>query len=76
MDEKTAAQLRELITKGAAGGLVLRTDDCLGTYERLHKLGVEFTQVATPHGYGIDAGLRDPFGNPIRILQPKSRKAG
>ena len=32
--------------------------------------GVEFTQEPTDHGYGIDCGLRDPFGNQIRILQP------
>jgi hypothetical protein len=32
----------------------------------------EFTQEATDHGYGIDCGLRDPFGNQIRILQPKA----
>lgn len=75
MDERTAAALRELITKGAAGGLVLRTDDCFAAHERLHKLGVEFTQEPIRHGYGIDCGLRDPFGNPIRVLQPKTRPA-
>jgi uncharacterized glyoxalase superfamily protein PhnB len=76
MDEKTAEQLRELITKGAAGGLVLRTDDCRGVYERLRAKGVEFTQEATEHGYGTDCGLRDPFGNPIRVLQPKAWQKG
>ena len=75
MDEKTAAQVRELVTKGATGvGIVLRTDDCFGTYERLRAQGVEFTQEAIDHGYGIDCGLRDPFGNQIRILQPKAWK--
>jgi catechol 2,3-dioxygenase-like lactoylglutathione lyase family enzyme len=71
MEEKTAEQVRDLVTKGALGGLVLRTDDCFGTYERLKALGVEFTQEATDHGYGVDCGLRDPFGNQIRVLQPK-----
>jgi uncharacterized glyoxalase superfamily protein PhnB len=52
--------------------MVLRSDDCFGTYERLRASGVEFTQEATDHGYGIDCGLRDPFGNQIRILQPKA----
>jgi uncharacterized glyoxalase superfamily protein PhnB len=73
MDEKTAEQVRDLVTKGAIGsGLVLRTDDCLGVYERLKAMGVEFTQEATDHGYGIDCGLRDPFGNQVRVLQPKA----
>lgn len=72
MDAKTGEQLRELVTKGAMGVvMVLRTDDCFGTYERLREKGVEFTMPATDHGYGIDCGLRDPFGNQIRILQPK-----
>jgi catechol 2,3-dioxygenase-like lactoylglutathione lyase family enzyme len=75
MDEKTAAQVRELVTKGAGGVTVLRTDDCFGTYERLRAKGVEFTQEATDNGYGIDCGLRDPFGNQIRILQPKAWKS-
>jgi uncharacterized glyoxalase superfamily protein PhnB len=76
MDEKTGGQVRELVTKGATGVvMVLRTADCFGTYERLRAKGVEFTQEATDHGYGIDCGLRDPFGNQIRILQPKAWKA-
>jgi catechol 2,3-dioxygenase-like lactoylglutathione lyase family enzyme len=76
MDEKTAAQVRELLTKGALGGLVMRTDDCFGLYERLKAKGVEFTQVATEHGYGVDCGIRDPFGNQIRVLQPKKAPKG
>src|SRR6202011_2134539 len=69
-DEATAAQLRELITKGAMGGLVFQTDDVRGLYETLKARGVtDFTQEPTEHFYGIDMGLRDPFGNPIRILQ-------
>ena len=69
-DEATAAQLRELITKGALGGLVFITDDARGLYETLKERGVtDFTQEPTDHFYGTDMGLRDPFGNPIRILQ-------
>jgi uncharacterized glyoxalase superfamily protein PhnB len=72
MEQKTADQVRDLVTKGVGGLVVLRTDDCFGTYERLRAQGVEFTHEATDHGYGIDCGLRDPFGNQIRILQPKA----
>ena len=69
-DEATTAQLRELITKGALGGLVFITDDAKGLYETLKARGVtDFTQEPTEHFYGTDMGLRDPFGNPIRILQ-------
>ena len=69
-DEATAAQIRELITKGAMGGIVFVTDDALGLYETLRACGVtDFTQEPTEHFYGTDMGLRDPFGNPIRILQ-------
>jgi len=69
-DEATAAQLRELVTKGALGGLVFITDDARGLYETLRSRGVtDFTQEPTDHFYGTDMGVRDPFGNQIRILQ-------
>lgn len=69
-DEATADHLRELITKGALGGLVFITDDAFALYETLKARGVtDFTQEPTEHFYGTDMGIRDPFGNPIRILQ-------
>ena len=69
-DEATAAQLRELITKGAMSSLVFNTDDVRGLYETLQARGVtDFTQEPITHGYGTDMGIRDPFGNAIRILQ-------
>jgi catechol 2,3-dioxygenase-like lactoylglutathione lyase family enzyme len=79
-DEATAAQLRELITKGALGGLVFITDDARALFETLKQRGVtDFTQEPTDHFYGTDMGVRDPFGNHIRILQqgkvPQEAKA-
>lgn len=68
--DETAAQVRDLLTKGALGGLFLTTDDCHGTYKRLKDAGVEFTEEPTEQPYGIDCALRDPFGNHIRISQP------
>ena len=69
-DEATAERLRELITKGALGGLVFITDDARALYDALRARGVtDFTQEPTEHFYGIDMGVRDPFGNHIRILQ-------
>jgi catechol 2,3-dioxygenase-like lactoylglutathione lyase family enzyme len=72
MSEETAQQVRELVTKGAMGGwLILTTDDCRKTYETLRSRGVEFTEEPTERPYGIDCGLRDPFGNRIRFTQLK-----
>ena len=69
-DDATAAQIRELITKGAMSGLVFNTDDIRVLYETLQARGVtDFTQEPIEHFYGTDMGLRDPFGNAIRILQ-------
>jgi catechol 2,3-dioxygenase-like lactoylglutathione lyase family enzyme len=71
MDGDTAETVRELVTKGATGGWIgFMTDDCRATYEELVAKGVEFTQEPTEQSYGIDCGLRDPFGNAIRIVQP------
>jgi len=71
-DEATAAQLRELITKGAMGGLVFVTDDVRALYETLKARGVtDFTQEPTDNFYGTDMSVRDPFGNAIRILERK-----
>lgn len=70
-DEATAEQVRELITKGAASWVAFQTDDCRALYETLKARGVsDFTQEPTDHFYGTDMGIRDPFGNGIRILQP------
>jgi catechol 2,3-dioxygenase-like lactoylglutathione lyase family enzyme len=69
-DDATADQIRELVTKGALGGLVFITDDARALFETLKERGVtDFTQEPTDHFYGTDMGLRDPFGNHIRILQ-------
>lgn len=74
MDEATAARVRELVTKGATGFTVgFSTADCRKTYETLKARDVEFTQEPTEHFYGIDCGLRDPFGNHIRIVQPAAQ---
>lgn len=71
MDEATAERVRELVSKGAAGGWIgFTTADCRKTYAELLARGVEFTQEPVEQFYGIDCGLRDPFGNAIRIVQP------
>jgi len=76
MDEAAAEQVRDLLTKGAMGfSFGLTTDDCRKTYETLQARGVELVEQVTEHDYGIDFGLRDPFGNHIRIVQPASSPA-
>jgi catechol 2,3-dioxygenase-like lactoylglutathione lyase family enzyme len=71
-DETTSEQIRELVTKGGAGmACIIAVDDVHKTYEELVAKGVEFTEEPTERFYGTDCGLRDPFGNPIRIGTPK-----
>jgi catechol 2,3-dioxygenase-like lactoylglutathione lyase family enzyme len=70
MDEATAEQVRELVTKGAMGGwLCISTDDAQKSYETLKARGVDITDEPSQKPYGIDFGIRDPFGNLIRIGQ-------
>jgi predicted enzyme related to lactoylglutathione lyase len=68
-DDETAAQVRELMAKGAAAGVFLTTDDCRSSYEELRGRGVEFDEAPEERPYGIDSGFRDPSGNRIRLTQ-------
>ena len=71
MDDKTADQVRAVLSKGASGGhLFFTVDGCRKTYEDLVAKGVEVTQEPTEQPYGIDCGVRDPFGNSVRFSQP------
>jgi predicted enzyme related to lactoylglutathione lyase len=77
MDEKSASQVRELVAKGATGfTLGLTTDDCRKTYETLKARGVEIAEEPEQHPYGIDFGLRDPFGNHLRVVQLAAQPDG
>jgi uncharacterized glyoxalase superfamily protein PhnB len=72
IDEKTGDQIRDLLTKGHTGGqLFFTTKDARKAYDQLRQKGVEFSQELTEQPYGIDFGLRDPFGNHIRVAQLK-----
>jgi catechol 2,3-dioxygenase-like lactoylglutathione lyase family enzyme len=68
-DEETREKLRDLVAKGALGGLFLTTDDTRATFEELRSRGVEFTQEPVEQPYGIDAGFRDSSGNHLRMVQ-------
>jgi catechol 2,3-dioxygenase-like lactoylglutathione lyase family enzyme len=70
MDEKTAAQVRELISKGASGFAAgFTTDNAEKTYDALRAKGVDISDELTVRDYGTDFGVRDPFGNHLRIVQ-------
>lgn len=65
-----AAQVRDALTKGAAGGWIsLTTDDAFAMADELRAKGVDFTDEPSQKPYGIDFGIRDPFGNKLRIGQ-------
>ncbi|HEY9288336.1 MAG TPA: VOC family protein [Candidatus Dormibacteraeota bacterium] len=72
VDPKTVEQIRDLVTKGRSGGhLFFTTKDARKAYDELKRKGVEFSQELSEQQYGTDFGLRDPFGNHIRIAQLK-----
>ena len=75
MDEQTASQVRDLVSKGFAGTVFLTTDDCQASYEELKARGVEFTSPPEEMPYGIDAGFRDPSGNAFRLTQVRELAA-
>jgi catechol 2,3-dioxygenase-like lactoylglutathione lyase family enzyme len=65
---ETAAQVRDLLTKGASGALFLITDDVQAEYEALKARGVDLPE-PTEQLWGVDTGFRDPSGNHIRLAQ-------
>jgi catechol 2,3-dioxygenase-like lactoylglutathione lyase family enzyme len=69
LDEATRAQVAEVVAKGAAGGIFFETDDCRGLSAELKSRGVEFIEEPTDRPYGVDAAIRDPSGNHIRLVE-------
>ena len=71
-DPATEEQVRALVSKGAGGGWIgFATDDVDELHADLVAKGVEITQPPTDMSYGRDMGIRDPFGNALRIGQIK-----
>ena len=70
-DPATGDQVREILSKGGTGFAVgFTVDDAATEFERLRSLEVDVTDPLTERFYGTDFGIRDPFGNHIRFLQP------
>jgi uncharacterized glyoxalase superfamily protein PhnB len=69
MDDQTANEVRDLVSKGFAGTVFLTTDDVRRDYEELKSRGVQFTEEPEERPYGIDCGFRDPSGNSLRLTQ-------
>ena len=69
MDDGTAGQVSDLMSKGFAGTVFLTTDDCRASYQELKGRGVEFSEEPEERPYGIDSGLRDPSGNSLRLTE-------
>jgi catechol 2,3-dioxygenase-like lactoylglutathione lyase family enzyme len=61
-----------LLKKGMISGGAFRTADCRKTYEELKAKGVEFVSEPKEQFYGVEAVVKDPFGNWFSLTQPKN----
>ncbi len=71
LQQKDVDYIADLMKKGAFGAGVFQTSDCRKTYEELKAKGVEFLSPPTDKFYGVEAILKDPFGNWFSMTQPK-----
>lgn len=70
LSEEQGEEVKRLLAQGAMPGCIFQTDDCRKSYQELSGRGVEFSEPPSERFYGVDAGFRDPFGNPFRLVQP------
>ena len=69
-DRRAAA---ELLAKGLLRGVNFTTDDCDATFERIRTAGGEVLQEPMDQPYGVrDCAFRDPAGNLLRFMQPRT----
>ena len=72
-DKEAAA---ELLAKGLLRGVIFRTDDVDGMFERVREAGGEVLQEPMDQFYGVrDCAFRDPSGNELRVGQPLAQSA-
>jgi predicted enzyme related to lactoylglutathione lyase len=68
---ENAADLRDLVAKGALSAGVFATDDCHKTYAELSERGVVFLSEPAERPYGIEATFRDDSGNLFSLTQAR-----
>ena len=62
--------LQELVTKGALGPIVFRSDDVDAAFEAIRASGAEVLQEPIDQPWGPrDCAFRDPSGNMVRLSQ-------
>jgi catechol 2,3-dioxygenase-like lactoylglutathione lyase family enzyme len=71
VDAQTAETLKAAVAKGAMPPLVLIVDDCRAAYDRMHGVGVEFTQEPVARYGAVDASFRDPSGNGWKLIEAR-----
>ena len=71
LSAEAVGHFRGLLENGLMSPYVFHTTDCYADYEELKTRGVEFFEAPTDNFYGIEANCRDPFGNLIKLIQPK-----
>lgn len=70
IEPDSIGQVKDLISKGMSGFAVgFTVTDITEFHEHVKSKGVDITQEPTAQFYGTDMGLRDPFGNHIRVVQ-------
>ena len=67
--DRSGAPLVEMNNIYKRFGGVLAVDDCRKTYEELKGKGVEFVSEPTERPYGVEAVMKDPFGNWFSLTQ-------
>ncbi|MBN3932342.1 VOC family protein [Streptomyces verrucosisporus] len=66
--------MAELLAKGMLRGVIFSTEDCDATFERISAAGGEVLQEPVDQPYGVrDCAFRDPAGNMLRFVQPRTR---
>ncbi|MBX2867495.1 MAG: VOC family protein [Acidiferrobacterales bacterium] len=65
-----AEKIRGLVSEGAFGVGVFKTENCQKTYEELVARGVEFIFPPTEQFYGVEAMGKDNSGNWFSLTQP------
>jgi catechol 2,3-dioxygenase-like lactoylglutathione lyase family enzyme len=71
-DAQDRAAITALLKKGMISGGAFQTADCRKAYEELKAKGVEFVSAPKEQFYGVEAVVKDPFGNWFSLTQPKN----